>query len=83
LLYRAALILSCIYVSSKVFMVMKIQVVVWVVTPHSVVVGYQRLWGPCCLHFTLKVAQQSPPKCWYSITLLHSVTTWKTTAWIL
>jgi len=30
--------------------------VFWVVTPCSVVVGYQRFGGPCCshLHFTLK-----------------------------
>jgi hypothetical protein len=35
----------------EVFMAAKIQVeVFWVVTPCSVVVGYQRFRGPCCLH---------------------------------
>jgi hypothetical protein len=35
----------------EVFMVIKIQVVVfWVLTPCSVVVGYQHSRGPCCLH---------------------------------
>jgi hypothetical protein len=31
-------------------MAMKIQLVVWVVTPHSDVAGYQHFGGPCCLH---------------------------------
>jgi hypothetical protein len=35
----------------KVFMVMKIHVVFWAVTLHSVAVGYQHFRGPCCLHF--------------------------------
>jgi len=30
-------------------MVVEIQVVVWYVTLDSVVVGYLRFWGPCCL----------------------------------
>jgi hypothetical protein len=35
----------------KIFTVVKIQVeVFWAVTPCGVVVGYQRLRGPCCLH---------------------------------
>jgi len=37
--------------------------VFWVVTPRSDVVGYQH---------------DTPPKCWYHITSLHSVTTQKT-----
>jgi hypothetical protein len=37
--------------SFEVFKVVKIQVeVLWVVTPCSDVVGYQRFEGPCCLH---------------------------------
>jgi hypothetical protein len=41
----------------KVFTAVKFEVeVLWVVTPCSVAVGYQRLRGPCCLHhFTLKM----------------------------
>jgi hypothetical protein len=34
----------------KVFTVVQIQVVFWVVTPYSFAVGYQRFGGPCCLH---------------------------------
>jgi hypothetical protein len=29
--------------------------VFWIVTPCSVVVGYQRFRGPCCLHFQCEV----------------------------
>jgi hypothetical protein len=36
---------------------MKIQVeFFWVVTQYSVVVGYQRFRGPCCLHLQAEVA---------------------------
>jgi hypothetical protein len=35
----------------EVFTAVKMQVeVFWVVTSRSVVVGYQRFGGPCCLH---------------------------------
>jgi hypothetical protein len=38
----------------EAFTTVKIQVdVFYVVTPWSVVVGYRRFGGPCCLHFTL------------------------------
>jgi hypothetical protein len=34
-----------------IFLVMKIQVVVfWVLTPFSVAIGYRRFGGPSCLH---------------------------------
>jgi hypothetical protein len=39
----------------------------WVVTPHSVVAGYQLFRGSCCLHPHLKR--------WYPTTTLHGVTT--------
>jgi hypothetical protein len=39
------------YARLEVVTAMKIQVTVfWVTTPCSVVVGYQRFGGPCCLH---------------------------------
>jgi hypothetical protein len=35
----------------QAFTTVKIQIeILWVVTPCSVVVGYQRFRGPCCLH---------------------------------
>jgi hypothetical protein len=36
--------------------VMYQMVVFWVVTPYSVVVGYQRFRGPCCLYLQDEVA---------------------------
>jgi hypothetical protein len=44
----------------------KIQVeVFWVVTPCSVVVGYQHFGGPCCLHLQ--------EERWHPTTTLHGV----------
>jgi len=37
---------------------LKIQIVFWVVTPCSDVVGYQRYGGPCCLHLQGEVTIQ-------------------------
>jgi len=38
-------------VKSEVSMAVKIQVeVFWIVTQHSVIIGYQHFRGPCCLH---------------------------------
>jgi len=53
-------------------MVMKIQVLVafWIVTLCSDVVGCQWCEGPS--------SRQRPPKWWYPVTSLHSVTTQKT-----
>jgi hypothetical protein len=35
----------------EAFIALKIQVeVFWAVTPCSVVIGYQRFGGPCCIH---------------------------------
>jgi hypothetical protein len=61
-------------VKFEVFKAVKIQVeVFWVMTPSSDVVGYQRFWGPCCLHlhFTLKMKAA-----WSSETLVpyHNIT---------
>jgi hypothetical protein len=40
-----------LYVSFEAFTAVMFQVeVYWVVTPCSVVAGYQRFGGPCCLH---------------------------------
>jgi len=39
------------FAAFEVFTAVKIQVeVFWVVTPCSVVVGYRRFRGPCCVH---------------------------------
>jgi hypothetical protein len=44
-----------IFARFEVFTVMKMQVVVFcVVRPCSVVVGYQRFGGPCCLHLQVE-----------------------------
>jgi len=49
------------YVRIEVFTAMMIQVVVfWVVTPCSIVIGYQSFRGLCCLH--------GPPERWYHYT---------------
>jgi len=43
----------------------KIQVeVFWVVTPCSVVVGYQRFGEPCCLHLHCMVSQHKNTSTW-------------------
>jgi hypothetical protein len=43
--------MNCIWIASfKAFMAVIQVEVFWVVTPCSVVVGYQRFGGPCCLH---------------------------------
>jgi hypothetical protein len=47
-------------------------VVFWVVTPCIVLAGYQSFRDPCCIHL-------HP---WTSETLVHGVTTQKTTTWI-
>jgi hypothetical protein len=39
-----------ISITSEVFKVLKIQYESWVLTPCSVVVGYQRFGRPCCFH---------------------------------
>jgi hypothetical protein len=42
----------------KIFTAVKIQVdVIWVVTPCSVMVHYQRFGGPCCLHLQGEVSE--------------------------
>jgi hypothetical protein len=48
-----------------------------VVTPCSVVVGYQSFTGSCCLHL-----QGGPLKRWYPTTALHGVIIQKTFTWI-
>jgi hypothetical protein len=35
--------------------------VFWIMTPCSVVVGYQRFGGPCCLHLQGKLYKSSHP----------------------
>jgi len=69
-------------------MVVRIQAkIFWVVTPCSIVVGYQCFGGLFCLHLKGEVngmgkgwrqRQQGPPKCWYIIATLHGITTQKT-----
>jgi hypothetical protein len=54
----------------EAFMTVKIQFkVLWVVTPYSVVVGYQCFRGPCCLHLL-----GSPLKHWYHTTTQKTLT---------
>jgi hypothetical protein len=62
----------------NIFMGMKTRVVVlWVMTPYDVVVGYQHFVG---LYFSLKLRQHGPSKRWNNITTsLHDVTTQKNT----
>jgi hypothetical protein len=50
--------------------------VFWVVTPCSIVVGYQRFKCPYCLQI-----QCVPLKCWYPTTTPQGVTTQKTSIW--
>jgi hypothetical protein len=58
--------------------------VFWVVTPRSVVVGYQTFAESCCLRlpepFTSpgSLRQQDPENCWCPTTTLHSLTTQNT-----
>jgi hypothetical protein len=55
--------------------------VFWVVMPCSVVVGYQRFGGQCCLYLQgedssqegRRWRQQGPLKCWYPTTTLHGL----------
>jgi hypothetical protein len=65
----------------KVFTTVKILVeVFWVVTPCSVVVGYQRFGGPFCLHLQGEVEDGGSTilqKRWYPTTTLHGVTNQK------
>jgi hypothetical protein len=49
--------------------------VFWVITPCSVVLGYQLVRGPYCLHL------QGPLKRWYPTTTLHGITTQKNSTW--
>jgi len=59
-------------------MAVKTQVqVFWSGTPCSVVVGYQRFGGPCCLYLQGEV-QQGPRKRWFPTATQHGVTTQKT-----
>jgi hypothetical protein len=59
----------------EVFTAVKIQIeVFYVVMPRSVVTGYQRFGGLCCLH----LQGDDPPKRCYSFTTLYDVTTQKT-----
>jgi hypothetical protein len=56
----------------EVFTAVKIQITVfWFMTPCSVVVRYEYLRGPCCLHLQGE-----------HTTILHGVTTQKTSTWI-
>jgi len=60
--------------------VLRIEIdVLWVVTPCSVVVGYQRFGGPWCLRLQgdWRCWQRGTPKCHYPTTTLHGVTTRK------
>jgi hypothetical protein len=58
---------------TEVFTAVKIQVeVFWVVTPWSVVAGYQRF---------RRWRQRGLPKRWYPTTTLHGITTQTTTTW--
>jgi len=59
----------------QVFMAAKSEIVFWVVTLCSVVVGYQRFQGPHYLH----PEDDGSPKRWYPTTALHDVTIRKTT----
>jgi hypothetical protein len=57
----------------EVFTTIEIQVqFFWVVTPCSVVVGYQRFGGPCCLHLQGEVTMEAAE---YSETLTSYITT--------
>jgi hypothetical protein len=59
----------------EVFMV-KIGVeVFWVVTPCSVVVGYQHFRGSCCLQLHGEEMQQVPPKRWSICRIFYGVGT--------
>jgi hypothetical protein len=71
------------YATRFVFTAVKIQVeVFWVVTPCSVVVGYQCFRGPCCLHlhFTIKMeaARSSETMVSYHNTTQHPIKTTST-----
>jgi hypothetical protein len=39
----------------EVFVTVKIQVEIWVVTLHSIVVGYHCFRGPSCIHLQVEV----------------------------
>jgi hypothetical protein len=56
-----------------VFMVVRIQVFLWVVMPCGVAVRYQCSGGPCFLY--LQVEVEGPPKHRYPTAALHSITT--------
>jgi hypothetical protein len=60
----------------EIFMVVKIQVMVfWVMTLCSVVVEYQYFGGSCCyLHLQ---AEDGNSKSWYLTAMIHGVTTQK------
>jgi hypothetical protein len=61
----------------------------WVVIQHSVAVGYQRFRGTCCLHLQGEMKtgrrwrQQGLLKCWCPIVTLYSITTQRTSTWIM
>jgi len=59
----------------------KIRVQVFgVVTPCSVVVGYQHFRGPCYLHLPWMCRQHGPPELW-CLTTLYGVTTENNSTW--
>jgi hypothetical protein len=49
----------------KVFMAVKIHIMVWVMTPCSDVVGYQCFWGLCCLHITVWCQTPGDHECFH------------------
>jgi hypothetical protein len=46
--------------------------VFWVVTPYSVVVGYQRFRGPCCLHLQGEVKWWRPCSDMWNLSLMST-----------
>jgi len=68
----------------EVFTAVEMELMVcWFVAPCSVVVGYQRFGGPCCLRLQpWRWGKLCPPKRLYPTTTLHGATTQKTANYI-
>jgi len=48
------------FTAMKIQVVVVVVVVVWVMTPCSFVIGYQRFRGPCCIHFHFTSLHSTP-----------------------